>query len=814
MDLCDASAQAVTLSTATRTQDNPPASHLWYAAARPAHPYPLLQVYLPESLTGVRLHISSHVQSHTVEEILLSQKKLAGIKVRIRAEFFGFEWAQSPEAQERYDGVIQAWGSKKDKTIRIRWDGWDAGKVNSIETLIGDDENGDAYEFELLSHEDGSPVVFVPPAPANAPAAAAARRRGGAAPADAQPAADDAEADEAEEADEADADADETEAPAEVEKAGIKWKKGKPSQINFDRRTHSRFKPSLNETSVDKNNIVELADLLLSDEWLADQAKWTNRGLHGDGVNAKTTKGELKQWWGYALALSLNPGKPVEQMWSLTPGVDDILPPPAMGRFGMTLDRWMKLRSAMRFGPDDTPDFESNLWCFVEKMVTDFNEHMAAVFTPGWLLSMDESMSAWRGKQGEKNISKIPNMSWVPRKPEPMGAELKTTACALSGMLIFVEICKGKKEHPKQKFFDKKLRPHTTATSLRLVENWFGSNRAVYGDSWFAGVKTATAFLKHGLHFVGDVKTNTAGFCKTELQDATTEERGAWAVYTADLDVDGTATPVYAVSHRRGPAVHAFISTFGTTLPGTAHYGTIEDDEDGSGTVQYELERKCPRILNDATLAQPATDRHNRYRQFILAMEKRILTGNFCLRFGTTMYGMLFTNAFFAKRCFGDKQANFKKEMNTLSLAWMRNPLRAAELAAINPQRTPSVAAARLASTCVGPDAEHILVRLKDIPGYKGCKQPRCNMCNKPTSWVCAACTKSHDLIFPIHPPTTRGGKGMPGQAWDCLAKHRLEPETAPRGTRKTKRVRPSPGEAEEADGDDMECSECEEEEQ
>ena len=115
----------------------------------------------------------------------------------------------------------------------------------------------------------------------------------------------------------------------------------RPSRAGPDRRTHSRFKPSLNETSVNKNNIVELADLLLSDEWLADQVKWTNRGLHGDGVNGKVTKGELKQWWGYALALSLNPGKPVEQMWSLKPAEDDILPPPAMGRFGMTLKQWL-----------------------------------------------------------------------------------------------------------------------------------------------------------------------------------------------------------------------------------------------------------------------------------------------------------------------------------------------------------------------------------------------------------------------------------------------------------------------------------------
>ena len=113
----------------------------------------------------------------------------------------------------------------------------------------------------------------------------------------------------------------------------------------------------------------------------------------------------------------------------------------------------------------------------------------------------------------------------MPRKPEPLGAELKTTACAISNLMLFVEICKGQEAHSTQKFFEKVEQPHTTATSMRLVENWLGTGRAVYGDSWFASVKTAKAFLRNGLHFVGDVKTNHSGFPKVELEAATTEAR-------------------------------------------------------------------------------------------------------------------------------------------------------------------------------------------------------------------------------------------------------------------------------------------------
>ena len=750
---------------------------------------------------------------HSINDILVSQKSVRNVNVSIRAEFFGIEWAQGPGIHERYSGKISAWASKKDESLKIKWDGWDTNKINRIETLLGDDENGDNYEFRIEPNDDGSLVEFISPAPPAAPAAAAGRRHAGAAP---DAAADDAPAvDGAEDADDDEDEAEEDaadEAPVEVDKKGMLWKRATPTSIAVDVRTQARMKPKLTSDSVSKVSIIDLYEYLTPDAWYDTMLKYTNPQLRGDGVHAKTTKGELKQWWGYALGLALNPGKSIEQMWSTTPDPNDILPPPAMGRHGMIFKRWKALRSAMRFGPEDAPSLEQNPWCFVELMVEQFNKHMAEAICPGWLLTIDESMCAWRGKQGLNNPFKIPALSWVPRKPEPLGAELKTTACALSGLLLYVEICKGKATHSKQKFFEKVEQPHTTATTMRLVEDWFGTERAVYGDSWFASVKTAVALLRNGLHFVGDVKTNHALFPKAELEQHTSEERGAWAVYSSKVDIDGESRPIFGVSHRRGPSVHEFISTFGTTLPGKAHIGTIEDDEDEHQNVTYELERKCPRILNDASSAQPTIDRHNRYRQFILALEKRILTDHFCMRFATTMHGMLFTNAFFALRHFGNEQASFKDEMRALSMRLMHNPLRAAELAAMHPGRSPStINATRTSSPLADEMCDHVLIPLSQLKGYTGAKEPRCNMCNKGCSWICVTCTKDPKLIFPCHPAKTRAGGGKPGKEYSCHALHKMGPTEAPRGRRKTKRVRT---EAADFDADTMECEEIEDEDE
>ncbi len=179
-------------------------------------------------------------------------------------------------------------------------------------------------------------------------------------------------------------------------------------------------------------------------------------------------------------------------------------------------------------------------------------------------------------------------------------------------------------------------------------------------------MKTSEALLERGLFFVGDVKTGYRRFPSDALELATAEERGAWAVYTSSLTLsNGEQKPVYGITHRRGETVHKFVATAGTSLPGQPHRATFADDENKSETAANyvamqrlepetrkrihhhhhltrfdflhgkEIERKCPKVLNFATTAQPACDRHNRYRQFILALEKRLLTNSFSTRFAS-----------------------------------------------------------------------------------------------------------------------------------------------------------------------------------
>lgn len=726
------------------------------------------------------------------EEIILvlkslPAKKLKGTRLEVNSEFFGTEWAASDDCKEpRCVGIVDKWKTQN-AVLMVKWDGWSTNRQTPLDSLDTDADNM-SLKLKLLPYANGdAPPEFVEDDEQPAVGARGGGGRG-------MPRLIDRARE--------DEDEDETTQEAEVDCHGQIWSAAEPEGVATDARTMPRTKPSLNRGDRTTDTIDKLFNLLLPQAWVEDTIKYTNHNLdEHDAAHLKIGKGDLLRWWGYALSLSLNTGTPTEKMWSHEPIAESVLPPPRMGRHGMSKNRWKAIRSALAFGPSDDASFDRDEWCFVDPMVTAFNEQMADVVNPGWLLCVDETMSAWRGKQGKRDSKKCPKLSWVPRKPEPLGTELKTAGCALSGMIITVEICKGKETHKDLEFFKEKSRfdaseyGHTTATTLRLIKPWFGTQRVLGGDSWFASVKTAEACAERGIYFVGDVKTATRRFCGAALNEATGPESGAWATYTSELTLGGGKTmPIYSVSHRRGESVHKFVATCGTTLKGSAHLATFEDEEDrvyASDDTKYELTRKCPRILNDWTLAQPCIDRHNRYRQFILGMEKRLITNNFSLRLATTLMGMLFTNAFFAHRHFNSELADFKEEMGKLAYRLMHNPH------APEPVLPPTPQTRTAGSPNSPPDASHPLMQLSKFNVQHGIIKKtaalRCVVCNKKTSWYCTACTEGPHSIVPVCPCTTRGsGRGGAGcREHACEAFHCQHPNFRKSQSKKrTKRAR------------------------
>lgn len=205
--------------------------------------------------------------------------------------------------------------------------------------------------------------------------------------------------------------------------------------------------------------------------------------------------------------------------------------------------------------------------------------------------------------------------------------------------------------------------------------------------------------------------------------------------------------------------------------------------------------------------------------QFILAMEKRILTDRFAMRFATTVHGILFTDAFFAYRYFNNPIADFREELSKLAYALMHNPEVTSSRGTTPPKPKKSKQASRTSPNSGGVASDssdgkaHPLVKMKVLPGWVGGKdgRQRCIVCNKKTIWCCLDCSEAPHALMPLCP--VQSNKHGEVTTHLCYEKHCADPSWMPRGKAKkggAKRRRASFDDAElEVDED---CDECESE--
>jgi hypothetical protein len=128
-------------------------------------------------------------------------------------------------------------------------------------------------------------------------------------------------------------------------------------------------------------------------------------------------------------------------------------------------------------------------------------ETWRAAYHAGTTLTIDETMNLWTGLGV--------HLTYLPRKPTPLGIMLKTICDASSRILFGWEFCEGNEvEILKQWYQD--LGAGTSCT-LRLTLPWHGTGRVGIGDSWFGSLRCCAALLGMGLSSVLNVKTAHSG---------------------------------------------------------------------------------------------------------------------------------------------------------------------------------------------------------------------------------------------------------------------------------------------------------------
>ena len=74
-------------------------------------------------------------------------------------------------------------------------------------------------------------------------------------------------------------------------------------------------------------------------------------------------------------------------------------------------------------------------------------------------------MIQWTGASGPP--IGMPLKSYVPRKPIPLGCEMKGVADGTSGVMMYIEVQEGKTRMMQMRFADEY--PTTVATTLRMI---------------------------------------------------------------------------------------------------------------------------------------------------------------------------------------------------------------------------------------------------------------------------------------------------------------------------------------------------------
>ena len=187
----------------------------------------------------------------------------------------------------------------------------------------------------------------------------------------------------------------------------------------------------------------------------------------------------------------------------------------------MSKDRFDAIRKVFPFAfYDYEAEKQGDPWHPIGLLVKGYNENRHYSVAASVKKIMDECMSNWKPRTSA--LGGLPFLSFILRKPKPLGTEFKNSACCFSKIGLRVEVQRGEKPMQAAKY--SKEHGVTAGCVLRLCEgtNYSGSGlkerkdaknegrkEHFEGDSWFASVRAAEQMALRGHEFGGPVSFKT-----------------------------------------------------------------------------------------------------------------------------------------------------------------------------------------------------------------------------------------------------------------------------------------------------------------
>jgi hypothetical protein len=272
------------------------------------------------------------------------------------------------------------------------------------------------------------------------------------------------------------------------------------------------------------------------------------------------------------------------------------------------------------------------------------------------LLMLDESMSGWRPKTSK--TGGLPNISFEPRKPVPLGTMFRNGVECFTGCLVYQDVVQNVEEQQTKSFYFKDddatrkqliqtslpgnipMQAHTAEVLRQAVGAGVVPGGWVGGDAWFGSVMTCVELMTRlGVHSTFVIKGHTQFFPIAVLHSVLEARHGSrpaghWVTMKATISNVPIIAVAYAWSHK---GVSYFVSTCGSTEPSSTKYQSKFEDEWGITNVR-EIDR--PQLAHFLYEYLPLIDEHNKQRQSLIQLEKKWLTKDPWFRLICTLVGM------------------------------------------------------------------------------------------------------------------------------------------------------------------------------
>jgi hypothetical protein len=290
--------------------------------------------------------------------------------------------------------------------------------------------------------------------------------------------------------------------------------------------------------------------------------------------------------------------------------------------------------------PDRDTPWEMFLPC-----VYEFND-TRKLLVKSLMVMLDESMSGWRPKTSK--LGGLPNISFEPRKPVPLGTMFRNGADCMSGVLVFQDVVQAPESQSKKKYFNESSHlpgnPPITAHAAEVLRQVEGAQIPkggwVGGDAWFGSVLSAVeVMVRFNVFSTWVIKGNTDFFPMHALHSVLTaryskKPAGHWVVFRTTISGVMVLAVCYAWSHS---STTYFLSTCGSTNPAKTSYVTHFEDEFGVVGIKQIPQPSIKEWFYDFL---PLIDEHNKQRQSLLRLEKKWPTKNCWFRLLVTLVGM------------------------------------------------------------------------------------------------------------------------------------------------------------------------------